>query len=332
MPLSEFEIIRQFFTTQKTTRPDAILGVGDDCAILKPAHHHDLVMTMDNFIADVHFDKHYAAEDIGYKALAISLSDIAAMGAEPAWVLLSLTLPEANEKWLTHFAHGFFQLAEQFSLQLVGGNTAQGAMNISTQVTGFLPQGVGLHRNAAQVGDLIYVTGTIGDAGLALQALQKKIKLSDAALAEVLPKLFRPAPRIKEGILLRDIAHSAIDISDGLAADLNHLLQASSVGATIHTSRLPLSKTLRTQIKPEHAWDLALGAGDDYELCFTVARERQAEFEFRFGSFNCGYICIGTIEAEPGLRVMTADGKPYHINNNGYVHFEAQKTKKKFWQ
>lgn len=331
MPLTEFEIIQQFFTSNKSSRPDVKLGVGDDCAIVHPPLDHDLVMTIDNFIRDVHFEKHYSAEDIGYKSLAVSLSDIAAMGADPAWVLLSLTLPETNAEWLTDFAKGFFRLIDHFSLQLIGGNTAQGPFNIATQVTGFLPQGTGLRRDAAKPGDLIYVTGTLGDAGLAWQALQRQIKLTDAALEEVLPRLFHPSPRIKEGILLRDMAHAAIDVSDGLAADLMHLLQASKVGATIKTHRLPLSKTLRTQIKPEQAWELALGAGDDYELCFTLPRDRQSEFEWRFGSFDCGYICIGEIEAEPGLRIVTEEGKPYAVKNKGYLHFSGKKTWKKFW-
>jgi thiamine-monophosphate kinase len=321
--MKEFSLIEKYFSHHKTQRNDVILGIGDDCAILRPPANQELVVTTDSLIESIHFLRNTSAADIGYKALAVSLSDIAAMGAEPAWVLLSLTLPEANEKWLQEFCDGFYNLLDKFSLVLVGGNTTQGPLNITTQVTGFVSPGKALRRSGAKPGDLIYVTGTLGDAGLALQVLQKQRKLDKESLSELLPRLYRPQPRVNEGVVLQQLASAAIDISDGLAADLSHLLNASKVGATIKTARLPLSKILRTQIKPEQAWQLALTAGDDYELCFTVPPALQGTFEVMFGSFDCGYICIGKIEEQPGLRILDPQEKPFHIGNFGYEHFSA---------
>lgn len=321
--MKEFSIIEKYFSHYKTQRDDVALGIGDDCAILRPPVDQELVVTTDSLIENIHFLHDMPVADIGYKSLAVSLSDIAAMGAEPAWVLLSLTLPDAKEKWLQEFCNGFFSLLDKFSLALVGGNTTQGPLNITTQVMGFVPPGKALRRSGARPGDLIYVTGTLGDAGLALQVLQKQRKLDKESFNELLPRLYRPQPRVKEGLVLQQLATAAIDVSDGLAADLSHLLTASKVGATIKTERLPLSKILRTQIKPEEAWQLALTAGDDYELCFTVSPALQNTFEIMFGSFDCGYICIGKIEEQTGLRIIDPQGKTFPIRNLGYEHFSA---------
>lgn len=323
--MKEFSIIEKFFSHQASKRSDVIVGIGDDCAVLQSPVDQQLVMTIDNFIENIHFLKNTSPYDIGYKSLAISLSDIAAMGADPAWVMLSLALPHADEKWLTEFCRGFFKLLDKFSLTLIGGNTTQSKeINIATQVTGFVPPEKSLLRSGAKPGDLIYVTGTLGDAGLALKLLQKKIKIPKQYHDDILQKLLRPESRINEGITLRELATAAIDISDGLAADLSHLLQMSNVGATIKTERLPLSKTLRECIKKEDAWRLALTAGDDYELCFTIPPALQSTFELQFGSYNCGYICIGKIENEKGLRVIDVEGKEFKFSTKGYEHFSKE--------
>lgn len=319
--MKEFELIEKYFATTQQRRDDVILGIGDDCAILRAPSENDLVVTIDALIENVHFPKTSTPFDLGYKSLAISLSDIAAMGAEPAWVLLSLNMPKVNEIWLEQFCAGFFKLANKFSLQLVGGNTAQGPLAITTQVTGFVPHGTGLRRSNAQPGDLIYVTGTLGDAALGLRCLQKKNKIPKDAEEELLLRFNRPEPRVKEGLTLRELATAAIDVSDGLAADLSHILRSSKVGATIKTEKLPLSKTLRTYLKREDAWHYALTGGEDYELCFTLPRARQGEFEWKFGAYDCGYICIGVIEQQPGLRMMMPDGKPFKLSTQGYEHF-----------
>lgn len=319
--MTEFEIIQKFFVSHSSPRSDVILGVGDDAAIVRPPVDHDLVITTDSLIENIHFYKSDAAFDLGYKVLAISLSDIAAMGAEPAWAMLSLSIPKVEDKWLTDFCQGFFQLLNQYSMSLIGGNTAKGQRQFTTQVTGFVPPNKALRRHGAKVGDLIYVTGTLGDAGLALAVLEKKIKIPKEYQADIFEKFYRPAPRVNEGITLRQFATSAIDVSDGLAADLMHILQQSGVGATIKTHRLPLSKTLRTCIKPELAWKLALTAGEDYELCFTIPPQLQSSFELMFGSYDCGYICVGKIEAEKGLRVIDPNNKPFNFGPGGYDHF-----------
>lgn len=319
--LTEFQLIEKYFTHHASNRTDVILGVGDDCAILQPPADQRLVMTTDSLIENIHFFPQTQPNDLGFKSLAVSLSDIAAMGAEPAWVLLSLTLPEARESWLQEFCAGFYQLLDHFNLGLVGGNTTRGPLSITTQVTGFLAASEGLLRQGARPGDLIYITGTLGDAGVGLDILKKKIKMPEPFKTEMLSRLNRPQPRVKEGMTLRTIATAAIDISDGLMIDLSHLLTASGVGATINPGKLPLSKALRTVLKKEQAWQYALNSGDDYELCFTIPPGLQSQFELTFGSYDCGYICVGKIEPEPGLRIIDSQGEVFNVKSSGYQHF-----------
>lgn len=320
--MNEFELIDKFFAHHANSRSDVILGISDDAAVVRPPIDHDVVMTIDSLIENVHFLKKFQTPfDLGFKSLAISLSDIAAMGADPAWAILSLTLPKINEDWITEFCRGFFSVLDQYGMTLVGGNTTRGELAIHSQVTGLVPIGKAIRRDGAKSGDLIYVTGTLGDAALALSMLKKKIKIPKEFHEDILQKFFRPEPRIKEGITLRQFATSAIDISDGLAADLLHILEKSNVGATIKTSRLPLSKTLRTILKPEVAWQYALTGGEDYELCFTIPPHLQSSFELMFGSYDCGYICIGKIEQQKGLRILDTENQPYKIMKGGYEHF-----------
>jgi len=315
MPLSEFELIQQFFSNSDTCRPDVSLGVGDDCALLNVPAGKELVVSIDTLVEGVHFIKGADPEALGHKSLAVNLSDLAAMGAEPAWVTLALTLPSVDENWLAAFCRGFARLAAEHNVQLVGGDTTRGPLNISIQAHGFVDAGSALRRDAAQPGDLIYVTGTLGDAGLALQAPQNNLPLS------IQLRLDRPTPRLAEGQALIGLANAAIDISDGLISDLGHICDASGVGAVLQVKDLPCSQAVCDHIQMSNDWSLPLSAGDDYELCVTVAAEKQAEVERLAMDFECGLTKVGYIEAQPGIRCLRADGQDFQQVSAGYEHF-----------
>ncbi len=316
--MTEFELIRTYFARQPVQRADVVLGIGDDAAILAPPPGRQVCVTTDVMVCGVHFLPAADPVALGHKALAVNLSDLAAMGAEPAWFTLNLTLPEVNTTWLEPFCKGLFALACQYHIQLVGGNTSRGPLAIAIEAQGFVPEGKALLRSGARVGDRVYVTGELGDAGLALQHELGKGRLPDAAFEAVAGKLHRPTPRIPEGLALRDIAHSAIDISDGLLSDLGHVLEASHVGARLLLDKIPVSSVYRSHIK-ETGWDMALTNGDDYELCFTVPEKNIGALEKL--QFPCGFHCIGQIEQELGLRIIDESGQPYHPRQTGHDHF-----------
>jgi thiamine-monophosphate kinase len=263
--------------------------------------------------------------------LAVTLSDVAAMGGVPAWATLALTMPQPDEAWLRDFAAGFFELAEQFDVQLVGGDTTRGPLTITVQVQGTIKKGRAVRRSGAQPGDLVYVTGTVGDAGLALQAWRQHRRLHDPHRDYLCSRLHRPSPRCVEGAALHGLATAMIDISDGLAADLGHILESSRVGARLDTARIPLSESF---IAATSAWDahfsqrewlnLALTAGDDYELCFTAPAERQVDVERIFSQFACGCRAVGVIETTPGLRLLQTDGTLLQLTRGGYEHFAPE--------
>jgi thiamine-monophosphate kinase len=319
MPLSEFDIINHFFNRKKKSRKEVLLGIGDDAALLKTPAKQALAVSMDTLVAGVHFPINTHAYDIGYKALAVNLSDMAAMGAQPAWVTLALTLPSNNKKWLQDFSAGFFKLIDQYNLQLVGGDITRGeCLTITVQIHGFVPANNALTRHTAKVGDHIYVTGTLGDAGLALALLrQNKTKISKY----LLDRLNCPTPRINEGLTLRKMANSAIDISDGLIADLNHILTASKVGATLWVDQLPLSNHLKQLCKPQAAIEYALCSGDDYELCFTAPARHEKKLYALSKKFSCKLTCIGIIEKAKGLHLVQADGSNLITQKIGFRHF-----------
>ena len=321
MSLSEFKLIENFFTKQAIVRKDVSLGVGDDCALLKVPTNYELAISMDTLVNGIHFPAHTPAQDIGYKALAVNLSDLAAMGAEPAWVMLSLTLPNADEKWLSDFMLGFNEVLHQYQCQLVGGDLTRGPLSITIQVHGFIPTGQALQRNHAKPGDKIYVTGTLGAAALALQIIQKKIIPLPEDVPGIMSALHHPIPRVTEGIILRGIAHAAIDISDGLAADLGHILQQSQVGATVNLINLPLSPFLKKYLSLEKAYQLALTGGDDYELCFTLPVNRENDLLRQQNKFHAPVTCIGLIEERSGLRLIDEHGKLFTLKCEGYEHF-----------
>ncbi len=318
MALSEFSLIQRFFADAGARRNDVVLGVGDDCAVLGVPAGKALVVSIDTLVEGVHFFKGADPERLGHKALAVNLSDLAAMGAEPAWATLALTLPVVDEAWLAAFCRGFSALAVAHDVQLVGGDTTRGPLNISIQVHGFVAAGMALRRDRAQPGDLIYVTGQLGDAGLALQAA------GDRALpASVRARLDCPRPRLKEGRALVGLARAAIDISDGLISDLGHICDASGVGATLCVEALPCSQAVRDHVHASGDWSLPLSAGDDYELCVTVPPERQAEVERLGAGFASGLTRIGHITASTGIRCLTADGREIERCASGYEHFSS---------
>ncbi len=319
--MHEFEMIQTHFKQQNLAREDVILGIGDDAAIVKIPPDQELIITTDTLISGVHFPTNSIPFDIGYKALAVNLSDLAAMGALPAWFTLALTLPKDDEHWLHDFSRGLFTLANQFQMQLIGGDLTRGSLSITIQALGYLPKSTALRRDAAKSGDLIYVSGYLGDAGFALKILQNKLHLPEHDQHAILSRLNRPEPRIALGEKLRHIAHAAIDISDGLVADLSHILAASQVGAIVYVDQLPLSPLLKQALSLEDAIALALTAGDDYELCFTIPQKNKTACEKLLKEQHCTFACIGEITTANKLILRYQHGRDYHGATTGYQHF-----------
>lgn len=322
MSLSEFALIDRYLAVQGLNRPDVALGIGDDCALLSPPIGQHLVVTLDTLVADVHFFAAADPEGLGHKVLAVNLSDLAAMGALPAWATLALTLPQIDEGWLERFCRGLFALAQRYNVQLVGGDTTHGPTTvISLQAHGFVPAGQALRRDGARPGDGIYVTGTPGDAGLALAAAYNKVTVAAEDRDYVQARLERPEPRIAQGLALRGIASAAVDISDGLAQDLGHILKRSQVGARLTVGQLPLSSALSRRLDRQAAWVMALTSGDDYELCFTVPPQQETALATLAAGWDCRCTRIGVITDEAGLRLIHADGSDFQLERLGYDHF-----------
>lgn len=310
MPLSEFSLIQRFFTKQRIKNPSTRLGIGDDCALLSIPDGYELAVTADTMVANVHFFAGTDPELLGHKLLAVNLSDLAAMGAKPMSVTLALTLPNVDENWLTAFAKGFLNLAERYSVDLIGGDTTSGPLTLTVQAMGFIPKGRALMRSAARPGDFIYMTGCLGDAGLGLKIKHGYVCAdSEAALT----RFNRPEPQIEAGQALIGIANACIDLSDGLAGDLGHILEQSRVGACIDWESLPLSNAVRSYIDDTGDWRMPLTAGDDYELCFTVSPE-QAD------KLTVAATKIGVIQSQPGLRLNKA-GQVQALEVKGFEHF-----------
>lgn len=309
---TEFELIERYFRGCDQG-PAVVLGVGDDAAVVRG--QGDWAVCMDTLVAGVHFPVDAPPASVGHKALAVNLSDLAAMGADPSWFQLALTLPEVDEGWLQAFSQGLRELAEACGVALVGGDTTRGPLAITVQAAGTLPQGRMLRRAGAKAGDDVYVSGSLGDAAAGLHLWQQGAR--ESALVE---RLHRPTPRLALGRFLHGIAAAAIDVSDGLAADLGHVLTASGVGAVVDVERLPLSAALREAVPEPEARELALSGGDDYELCFTAPRKQRDEIAALSTYLSLPLTRIGSIEAEPGLR-LRAQGRPYTPQRGGYEHF-----------
>ncbi len=320
--MNEFDLIRRYFSRLTAGRPDVVLGVGDDAALLAPPPGELLAVAADTLVERVHFPAGADAAAVGHKALAVNLSDLAAMGARPAAVLLCLTLPRADEDWLAGFARGFGALAARFGVALVGGDTTRGPLAVGVQVIGYLPAGMALQRSGAQPGDLVCVSGTLGDAALALAGPPG----CDAASADWLrARLDRPEPRVALGMALRGLATACIDVSDGLAADLGHLLEASGCGALVRARDLPLSPAYRAcaSVASLDGYRWALSGGDDYELCFTLPERRLAEVQAVCDRAGCACSPIGRVLARPGLYWEGPDGRERPLPAAGYDHFAA---------
>ncbi len=318
--LGEFEIIDRYFRKQ-VQRSDVVKGIGDDGAVLKPLPGMELVVTVDTLIQGVHFPKDTDPEAIGFKCLAVNLSDLAAMGAKPAWFALALTLPEPDEDWLSRFSLGLFELAKRYGMTLIGGDTTRGTLSVTVTAMGFVPTSQAIGREGANPGDAVYVSGCLGDAGLGLAGLNNIKVLNDRTREYCLSRLNRPQPRVEAGLILRDYASAAIDISDGLLADLNHLLTASRVGASIQLASIPLSEEFIEAFDTRPEWQIALAFGDDYELLFTVPEHKLASLHRSICEFDCNITRIGRIETLQGLRLFTEDGRQYVPERTGYKHF-----------
>ena len=317
---SEFDLIARHFTR---ATPGAVLGVGDDCALLAPTPGMQLAVSSDMLLEGRHFSPQDSPAGIGHKSLAVNLSDLAAMGATPRWATLSIALPEANDAWLTAFARGFFRVADQHGIELIGGDTTRGALTLSITVIGEVPPGQALRRDGAQAGDDIWVSGVIGSAALALAYRQGRLFMEQIDAARVLPALYLPTPRVELGIALRGIASSAIDISDGLLADLGHILERSHVGATLEFAALPTLPVVQTYLHQAVARDCVLAGGDDYELCITAPADRRNVVLAAALSAGVVVMRIGRITAEAGLTLIDADGQPLPYDQTGYDHFAA---------
>lgn len=321
MSITEFSLIEKYFYQRTIKRKDVTLGIGDDCALLNIPEGQQLAVTVDTLVQDIHFLSSATAEDLAWKAISVNLSDLAAMGAEPAWLTLAITLPETNENWLQAFSNSFFECADYYGLQLIGGDTTRGPLTITIQAMGFVPPLTALQRSGAKPGDIIFVTGNIGDAGLGLAICSGKHQPKSSTNGKQLQARFnRPVPRVAAGIAIRQIASAAIDLSDGLAGDLPHLLKESSVGAIIHLDKLPLSQALLAEVSFEQAVQYALSAGDDYELCFTVAEENLDKLENAFKSTNCSYTEVGRITGGTEFNYHQA-GSKVALKLDGYTHF-----------
>ncbi len=320
---SEFDLIRRYFHQATAPRDDVVLGIGDDCALLQVPAGQQLAVSMDTLVVGRHFVPEVNPADLGHKALAVNLSDLAAIGATPAWVTLSLTLPAADaswQTWLTHLMRGFCDLASTHQVQLIGGDTTHGPLSLTIQAHGLVPSGQALRRAGARVGDLIYVSGTLGDAGLALSTQQGRYQSDTTAQAKLQARLDRPSPRIALGCSLRQIAHAAIDISDGLGADLQHLCTASGVGAQIQAVQLPVSAPVHTYLQQTNDWQLPVSAGDDYELLFTAARTSQSQIQQIARDLALPITCIGEITAATTLSMTLPNGSSCPLGA-GYDHF-----------
>lgn len=320
----EFRLIDRIRELTDQPRDDVKLGIGDDGAVLAMPAGQELVMAIDTMVEGTHFLPGTAAADLGWKSLAVNLSDLAAMGAEPAWAMLALTLSRADADFVEGFARGFAQLAGRYRLALVGGDTTGGPLCLSVAVHGFVPPGQALTRTGARIGDEVMVTGTLGDAVAGLFALRDPPHddAHRAALRQSLvDRLTRPEPRVAAGIALRGLATACVDISDGLLADLGHICEGSGVGAELEAAQLPRSAALRELHGDDESLQLALGGGDNYELCFTVPSERLAQVQSTLAGIGCPVTRIGRIVDGAGVHVRAADGNPQAITMKGWEHF-----------
>jgi thiamine-monophosphate kinase len=317
--LDEFGLIQRYF--DRTLTDDSVLvGIGDDGAVLAPDSGRDLITVIDTLVEGVHFPASLPPDAIGYRSVAVNLSDIAAMGARPRWMTLALTLDEANEKWLEGFAAGLFDASKEHDVSLVGGDTTRGDQKvISVQLTGDIDSGMSIKRTGAVDGDLIFVSGTIGDAAAGLSFIKSDDVSSDEKLI-LATRFCRPSARVALGQELKGLATAAIDISDGLFSDIHKLIDKAQVGATIETESIPISPSLRSAVSADEALHYALTGGDDYELCFTISPGDEQTAMMRAEQCDVPITRIGVITAGNSLSCTRA-GKRFEFDHGGYRHF-----------
>jgi len=325
---SEFELIARHFTRPARR---AVLGVGDDCALLNVSPGHELAISTDMLVAGTHFFPDTDPQRLGYKALAVNISDIAAMGAKPTSALLSLALPAADDAWVAAFAQGFYALADAHGVELIGGDTTRvpqgGALAINVTILGEAPAGQAIRRSGAKVGDEVWVSGSIGDAALGLNVLKGEVQLDAPARDYCVGRLEQPTPRVALGLALRGVASAMLDLSDGLAGDLAHIAKASGVAAVINVDALPLCAAVRAQTR-ELALRCALAGGDDYELCFTAPAAARAQVEAAGRAAGIAVTRVGRVQAAdaklPPVSYVDAAGAPLDLRLSGYDHFGAR--------
>ncbi|GAA6150776.1 thiamine-phosphate kinase [Pseudoteredinibacter isoporae] len=322
--MNEFDLIKRYFQSGGLTPPvaDGVeLGIGDDCALLYPSVDRLLAVSMDTLVADVHFPAQGDPALIGERALRVNLSDLAACGARPRWFTLALTLPEMDKGWLASFSQGLLRVARQYDIHLVGGDTTKGPLSISVQVHGEVEPKLALRRDRASAGELIYVSGTLGDAAAAVKRFHGEVQTDEESANYFLERYYRPQPRVQEAQALAPLLTAAIDISDGLIADLGHICERSSVGATVNLDRLPLSAPLIRSFDEKDAVQLAAGGGDDYELCMFVPQTAQKQFEDTAASLGMPVSLVGSSSARhQGVKALFR-GEPTELDSTGYQHF-----------
>jgi thiamine-monophosphate kinase len=320
VPLTEFELIERYFRDCGAARADVIAGVGDDAALLVVPPDIELVAATDTLVTGVHFPEGSPAASIGHRALAVNLSDLAAMGARATWALLALTIPEAEEAWLAEFAAGLGTLARAHRVALVGGDTTRGPLTVTVQLLGTVPRGGALRRSGGHAGDALFVSGTPGDAAAGLALEQGRLSAPPEALTYLRERFLLPTPRMALGERLRGYASACIDVSDGLLGDAGKLAEASHGGVEISFAELPVSEPLVRAVGEEQARSLALTGGDDYELLFTVHPEKVAAMLADLPPERWGYTRIGALRAAPGAEVLR-DGTVMQFSHSGYQHF-----------
>lgn len=322
--MDEFELIRHYFRqhSAESTPASILLGPGDDAALLRPPEDGALVVSVDTLLPGVHFPEDAPAEQLGQRALRVNLSDLAAMGARPEWFTLALTLPRADDDWLRAFSRGLFEVASEYGCTLVGGDTTRGPLSVTIQVMGSVAPGLALRRDGAGAGDFVLVTGTPGDAAGGLACLQNRLEapVEEAVSDYLLNRYWHPTPRLEAGAQLTDIASAAIDVSDGLVADLGHIAAASDLGAELFVEELPLSAELETAAGREQARQWALTGGDDYELCFTVPEDRMVELGRLIAAGELSATVVGRMVPGAGVACRL-DGEPHEPPQPGYRHF-----------
>jgi len=324
--LNEFNLIQKYFADASFVRKDVVIGIGDDAAITQVPPNQNLATTTDTLVKGVHFLDNTSAEDVAHKAIAVNLSDLAAMGAEPSWISLSLSMPSVDDAWLSAFSDKVGELTQYFSVQLIGGDTVKGPLSITITAQGFVPQDSVLSRDGAKNGDWIFVTGTLGDAGAGLDILLKKLSITDVKARDYLVKRHQnPTPRVLAGTILRRLASACIDVSDGLLQDIMHIANASGTGVILHLDKLPISKELGNNVSDlNQALEYATVSGDDYELLFSVPEEQKSSVQTALDSYSIPYTCIGQMTGATGKLDLRLNDKPFTLEASaslGFAHF-----------